>query len=172
METKYFGYRFLSVKITASCFWIWFAGIRLWFQQTKLLQCTVGRWSKFHRTVMVILSYTDAMEHNKMVSAKVFQQGPLWPHQRGRHLWMSSNGYPVDKNLQPAMMARSNKKRLNDDDESFGKSNKQPVLSVAAPPPPLLPPPSPFAPWYSYCQPPDDGGGRTVAAARRRWWRL
>ena len=28
-------------------------------------------------------------------------------------------------------MARSNKKRLNDDDESFGKSNKQPVLSVA-----------------------------------------
>ena len=27
-------------------------------------------------------------------------------------------------------MARSNKKRLNDDDESFGKSNKQPVLSV------------------------------------------
>ena len=30
-----------------------------------------------------------------------------------------------------AMMARSNKKRLNDDDESFGKSNKQPVLSVA-----------------------------------------
>ena len=73
---------------------------------------------------------------------------------------MSPNGYPVDKNLQLAMMARSNKKRLNDDDESFGKSNKQPVLSVAAPPP--LPSPLPFAPWYSCCQPPDDGG-RTAA---------
>ena len=58
------------------------------------------------------------------------------------------------------MMARSNKKRLNDDDESFGKSNKQPVLSVAAPPP--LPQPLPFAPRYGYCQPPDDGG-RTAA---------
>ena len=39
METKYFGYRFLSVKITASCLRIWFADIRLWFQQTKHLQC-------------------------------------------------------------------------------------------------------------------------------------
>ena len=44
---------------------------------------------------------------------------------------MPPNGYPVDKN-QLAIMARSNKKRLNDDDESFGKSNKQPVLSVDA----------------------------------------
>ena len=54
------------------------------------------------------------------------------------------NGYPVDKNLLgrqqvgrldgwigPGPDARSNNvKRLNDDDESFGKSNKQPVLSV------------------------------------------
>ena len=39
METKYFGDRFLSVKITASCLWIWFADIRLWIQQTKHLQC-------------------------------------------------------------------------------------------------------------------------------------
>jgi hypothetical protein len=30
METKYLGYRFSSVKITASCLGIWFAGIRLW----------------------------------------------------------------------------------------------------------------------------------------------
>ena len=29
METKQFGYRFLSVKITASCLRIWFADIRL-----------------------------------------------------------------------------------------------------------------------------------------------
>ena len=40
METKYLGYRFSSVKITASCLWIWFAGIHLWIQQTKHLQCT------------------------------------------------------------------------------------------------------------------------------------
>ena len=41
METKYFGYRFLSVKITASCLWIWFVGIHLRFQQTKHLQCNI-----------------------------------------------------------------------------------------------------------------------------------
>ena len=40
METKYLGYRFSSVKITASGLWIWFAGIHLWIQQTKHLQCT------------------------------------------------------------------------------------------------------------------------------------
>jgi hypothetical protein len=28
-----------SVKITAGCFWIWFADIHLWIQQTKHLQC-------------------------------------------------------------------------------------------------------------------------------------
>ena len=133
--------------------------------EMSLLLC---HWLKFH--CIAILSYTDTTEQTKMVSAKVFQQGPLQPHHKGRLLWMSPNGYPVDKNLQPAMMARSNKKRLNDDDESFGKSNKQPVLSVAAPPPPL-PPPLPFAPWYSCCQTPDDGG-RMAAAVRRRWWRL
>ena len=35
METKYLGYRFSSVKITAGCLGIWFEGIRLWIQQTK-----------------------------------------------------------------------------------------------------------------------------------------
>ena len=47
METKHFGYRFLSVKITASCLRIWFADIHLWIQQTKHLQCSstnVGMW--------------------------------------------------------------------------------------------------------------------------------
>ena len=44
METKYLGYRFSSVKITASsCLWIWFAGIHLWIQQTKHLQCSESR---------------------------------------------------------------------------------------------------------------------------------
>ena len=41
METKYLGYRFSSVKITASCLWIWFTGIHLWIQQTKHLQCSL-----------------------------------------------------------------------------------------------------------------------------------
>ena len=40
METKYLDYRFLSVKITASWVRIWFAGIHLWIQQPKHLQCT------------------------------------------------------------------------------------------------------------------------------------
>ena len=38
-KKKYLGYRFSSVKISASCLWIWFAGIHLWIQQTKHLQC-------------------------------------------------------------------------------------------------------------------------------------
>ena len=43
MEAKYLHYTFLSVKIIASCLWIWFAGIHLWIQQTKHLQCTLGQ---------------------------------------------------------------------------------------------------------------------------------
>ena len=39
METKYLGYRFSSVKITASCLWTLFTGIHLWIQQTKHLRC-------------------------------------------------------------------------------------------------------------------------------------
>ena len=42
METKYLGYRFSSVKITASCLGIWFADKRLWIQQTKHLQCATS----------------------------------------------------------------------------------------------------------------------------------
>ena len=37
METKYLGYRFSAVKITASCLGIWFADKRLWILQTKHL---------------------------------------------------------------------------------------------------------------------------------------
>ena len=39
METKYFGYRFQSVKITVNCLWILFTDKGLCFQQTKHLQC-------------------------------------------------------------------------------------------------------------------------------------
>ena len=31
----------MSVEITASCLWTWFAGIHLWIQQTKHLQCSL-----------------------------------------------------------------------------------------------------------------------------------
>jgi hypothetical protein len=57
METKYLGYRFSSVKITASCLWIWFAGIHLWIQQTKHYQCKSGFVPKYFQRAQMVHMY-------------------------------------------------------------------------------------------------------------------
>ena len=64
METKYLGYLFSSVKITANCLWIWFAGIHLWIQQTKYLQCM----TIFHDTLAdFVLMSADVLLKNVIV---------------------------------------------------------------------------------------------------------
>ena len=83
METKYLGYRFSSVKITASCLWTWFAGIRLWIQQTKHLQCS---WIRIKRG-LVVNNYLRETWSPLWLSLDLKEEGSHFAYMMGRTSW-------------------------------------------------------------------------------------
>ena len=83
MESTYLGYRFLSVKITASCVWIWFAGIRLWIQQTKHLQCS---WIRIKQR-LVVNNYLRETWSPLWLSLDLKEEGSHFAYMMGRTSW-------------------------------------------------------------------------------------
>ena len=75
METKYLGYRFSSVKITASCLWIWFAGIRLWIYVFGHIYIVSHPKSlKFVFFVSSVTSVISISIRYKWILKKIFQK--------------------------------------------------------------------------------------------------